>query len=109
MTHPLHDLLGREAFELLVAWRGGCRIYVPRCEEKLASFEAVLGEQAARLLFVEASGCEVNVPRPRWSRRVSTVQVERMTRQGMTAAEIARELGCGERAVYQHRRRAKGA
>jgi hypothetical protein len=109
MTHPLHDLLGPEAFQLLVAWRGGCRIYIPRSQEKLASFEEVLGEQAARRLFEEACGCAVNVPRPGWSRRVSTVRVEGKTRRGMTAAEIARELGCGERAVYQHGRRAKAA
>lgn len=92
---------------MLVAWRGGNRVYVPRLAENMGPFEAVLGQKAAARLLEEAAGESFHIPKGRSTRPVSKVRVERLARQGLTAPEIARELGCSDRTVFRHRARGR--
>jgi len=98
----LIDLLGAEAAQRLVAARGGGVVYVPAPESvAYAALAKTIGADAARKLCYEYGGLRVMLPR--FLRSVLTERVEAMTRAGMSAAAIARELRCTQRHVVRVR------
>ncbi len=98
----LISLLGTDAAQRLVSAKGGAPFSVPPPDSQgCAALAATIGADPARKFCYEYGGYRVVLPR--FLRSVLTERVEAMTRAGMSAKEIARELRCTVRHVFRVR------
>jgi hypothetical protein len=98
----LIELLGADAAQRLVAAMGGAHFSVPPPDSQgCVALAATIGAKAAADFCYEYG--DLRVVLPRFLRSMLEDRIVAMTRAGMSAAAIARELRCTERRVFQIR------
>jgi hypothetical protein len=101
-------LCGADAAARLCQELGGSRVKLPAEPRPYHRITLVLGLKGARRVVAEFGHGNVDVPLGQTAihhqRRASA---EAMTREGKSAAEIARALGCSVRSVSRYRARVR--
>lgn len=97
MLGSIVEIIGEEAASKLIAMFGGTRLYVPHSPCADDALARAIGPQAAMKLAEMFGGERVDLPKPPPRR----MQILAMRAAGRSVAEIARELNCTRRRVFQ--------
>lgn len=105
----LEARLGVEVAEVVTGRAGGKRLVIPPDLDELAtcSLERMFEREVVVLLVLHFGGETIYVPHNGPPVRAELDQVVAMTRDGMSAGDIARELQCSDRTVHNHRAKAR--
>lgn len=97
-----------EAAEALVAAFGGADIYVPQRISPDHPLARAVGTAAARAIAALLGAGHLHVPLGiRACERARAAQILALSREGQSAREIARAVGCDVRTVFNWRARVK--
>jgi hypothetical protein len=92
----LVSLLGQEAAFILMDMHAGTRISIPKVIPADHPLRAALGDEATALLTTYYAGSMLLVPMARsWRAPIYRAK-------GLTFREMAKRLGCSEKAAYQY-------
>ena len=97
VLEELTKLIGAPATQQMIAAFGGARLYVPRLPEPDDPLAQVLGLEAALALARVYGGDRLEVPNPP-SRKARILELRQA---GLSVDNIARQLGCTRRRVFQ--------
>jgi len=110
-TDELLGLLGDQATMTLVYSHGGTQVFVPAHAPTHHWLSQLIGPEAADKLCAHfavtsaggrSAGATVELPRP--SCKLRRMKFRKLDDQGLSAADIARQLGLSARCVRQYRR-----
>jgi len=100
----LAGLLEPEVLEKLCQQCGGTRIYIPRRIRADAVLSQTIGSDAFGRIIAKSAGERIYIPKDghfNARKRRWRAQVVALRAKGVSAARIARRLGCSERLVYK--------
>lgn len=97
------DHCGMDVAQELVRVFGGCRIWVP-LKWRPDHYLNRIGETHAQALVGTFGNTSLDIPRQLLTVAGRAQVIDRLTREGLTQMEIARMLGCSQRAISRHQR-----
>lgn len=108
-------LLGRENVERLADVAGGTRLFIPRNYGKpprggrdtTERLNGLVGPELAILLVFHFGGEAIYVPRLKPADPIDPAKLKRLERKGLSAREVALQLGCCARTVEKHRQKTR--
>lgn len=106
----LADRLGAERAAAVIDAAGGARLTIPADLDhyrETGALERLVGRELAVLLVLHFGGSTIYVPTGGGKRYTRLADIVRMTAEGMSARQIARQIGCSDRTVYARRAAAR--